>query len=237
MPNLHLFDLDDTLARTEVHIVPVWVEHMHNLMRKHGFAGTFQEFGARSAEFLNSHGHSMYGWGEFLGKSPEWMMGAIEEISQHIHQPVIDAVVPCPELVRLLQYLKDAGHTVAIATHGHAVYAVPVLTHLGILGSVVPPELLFDLGRTNGQLKRDVETFRWIEGEIARYTGHATFDRKVLYEDSLPNLIAGQQAGYVRVFIKPRAEMEAKNIQVSREDCDAWFPDVQWALREMHQFI
>jgi FMN phosphatase YigB (HAD superfamily) len=198
-PSLILFDFDDTLAITERHMASAFYPRMQELLKPYGITMSLEDLAVKNTELYRLHGSSMHGWMHELNEGMPFTLRMFADMAPTIRAAVLPHLAPNPELIHRLQNLKAQGHTLAILTLGHRDYCLPLIRALG-LSQVFPDHMVFDISVMEGRLKRHEDTFHHL------LTHHLTgkYAHKVMFEDSIANLLAASKAGFTTILVKER---------------------------------
>ena len=199
MPSLILFDFDDTLALTERHMAAPFYPRMQQLLKPYGVEISLEEMMVKNTELYRIHGSSMHGWMHELGMDMDFTLKMFEDMAPFIRAAVLPHMAPNPALIARLQSFKNAGHTLAILTLGHRDYCLPLIRALG-LHEIFPDDMVFDISVMEGRIKRQESTFHHLLK--THLTGH--YEHKIMFEDSIANLLAAHKAGFTTILVKER---------------------------------
>lgn len=195
MPNLILFDFDETLGETERHMDPAYYPALAEILAEH-ITLPLDEVRRRNHEHYMAHGASIHGWAQELGLGMEWTLETFRRLAPHLTAAVMPHLAPNPAVIADLQDLQKRGHTLAILTHGHRDYVLPLLEKLG-LGAIFPPAMVFDISATNGILKRTPESYRHV---LTALDGQP-YRKHFMLEDSIKNLPPAKQLGFTTILV------------------------------------
>lgn len=190
MSTLTILDFDDTLAQTDVHISMPVRASLHGLLQ----AETGLELDAfleKTAILSKQYGTSIHGWAAVLGKDTRWVLKTFRALAPTLTDAALAGIRPDGALNAKLQTLKAKGHTLAVLTHGHRDYVLPVMAHLGLL-EVIPEQNVFDIESTEGVLKRNEDAYRYVLNTLA----DTVFLAHNMVEDSPLNLVAPKKMGF-----------------------------------------
>jgi FMN phosphatase YigB (HAD superfamily) len=196
MTSLILFDFDDTLADTERYMTTAFYERLVEILAPYHAPVNLQEMMVKNTELFRVHGSSLHGWMHELGQDMEFTLEMFRLMAPAIREAVIPHLVRDEGLIARLKGLQEKGYTLAILTLGHRDYCLPLLEILGLDG-IFPDEMVFDVSVMEGRLKRDVETFK----HLLEWHLPGKFERKIMFEDSLRNLMAAHKAGFETVLV------------------------------------
>lgn len=199
MPSLILFDFDDTLALTERYMASAFYPRMIELLKPYGLNLTLEEISFKNTELYGRHGSSMHGWMHELGQDMAFTLKMFADMAPTIREAVMPHLAPNAALISRLHALQAAGHTLAILTLGHREYCLPLIEKLG-LHHIFPPHMVFDISVMEGRLKRNEDTFH----HLLKTHLTADFEHKIMFEDSMANLLAAKKAGFTTVLVKDK---------------------------------
>jgi len=190
MSTLTIIDFDDTLCTTECYMDGGFYPALMRRIAPHR-TYTMEQLRQANAHMYLHHGASIHGWAEELGLGMDWVLETFAHIAPSLAQAVRPHIAPNPQVNGKLRQLQKQGHTLAILTHGHRDYVLPLLEHLELAG-IFPPEMVFDISAVNGHLKRTVEPYRHVLNALAG----TVFLRHNMVEDSPANLPPAKQLGF-----------------------------------------
>jgi putative hydrolase of the HAD superfamily len=220
MPNLIIFDFDETLGDTERHMHEVYIPRIREILAEH-IDLSEEEVRARNHAHYMSHGASIHGWAEELGLDMAWTLETFRRMAPHLVEAVMPHLAPNPAVIAKLKALQARGHTLAILSHGHRDYILPLLATLG-LHDIFPPHMLFDISAVRGHLKRTPDSYQHVLTALA----DKPYQKHFMLEDSIRNLIPAHQLGFTTILVgatkKVLPELAA---YVDRHD-----PDLESAL-------
>lgn len=195
---LSIFDLDNSLAeKSENYIRPAYFNYLYSVVNTLQ-PMSFEAFMVHMNEY-NARGMGTFGWARHLGKSDEWVHEHHHLMSPLLAEAAMSNLQPNPQVHRRLAALKDAGHKLAIYTHGHANYALPVVQHLGLSPYFVPEDI-YDITTNNRRLKTCETSYRFIVAEQQQRLGRP-FRLYNMVEDNAHNLHAAKKAGFTTILI------------------------------------
>lgn len=202
MTTLTIFDFDDTLMQTEMHVIP-HLRHALFEFLKDELGLPEDDFIARSVALSKDHGTSIHGWASLLNKPTAWVLEAFDHTARAMVKPALAEISPDPTLNEKLRALQTRGHTLAILTHGHKTYIQPTLAHLGI-SAIIPSSHVFDISSTNGIRKREEGAYRHVLNSLS----NQVFLQHHMVEDSPANLPPAKRLGFTTWLVghkKPQA--------------------------------
>lgn len=195
MPNLIIFDFDETLGDTERHMHAVYIPRMREILAEH-IDLPEDEVRTRNHHHYMAHGASIHGWAEELGLDMAWTLETFRRMAPYLVEAVMPHLAPNPAAIAKLQDLQKRGHTLAILTHGHRDYVLPLLQTLG-LHEIFPPHMVFDISATHGILKREQGSYRHVLNALAS----KPYQKHFMLEDSIRNLIPAHQLGFTTILV------------------------------------
>jgi FMN phosphatase YigB (HAD superfamily) len=199
LSTLTILDFDDTLAQTEVHIAPPIKDLLYQILKAETGLSR-EEFIQRSRELSALHGSSIHGWAKLLNKSESWVLTTYAELAPHLVGYAQVHIAADEVLNTKLRLLQKRGHILAILSHGHRDYILPLMRHLGLL-DIIPEHHVFDISSTAGILKRSEHSYRYVLNSMA---DHAFLAHNMV-EDYPANLVAAKTLGFSTWLVGARA--------------------------------
>ena len=199
-----IFDCDGTLVNSS----PVWGHAQTELLRRHGFDVTvddFAQFEHLSLEDECQAYHDTWGIGE-----------GGEELYRELSEILIDGyskVPPREGLLAFLEQAKAAGIAMCVATSTPAELVKSALAGAGLDAYM---EFVTTTGEA-GRSKQFPDVYELALSRLEERRGHK-FERAWVFEDAVFGLKSSRVAGFKRVGIyDPHGRMERDEV---RDNCD-----------------
>lgn len=199
MSSLAIWDADGVLLDNDKLLS--WL--MPPIMKRHldpEESYTEEEFLNLIRQLHKVHPSSIIGWAEHHGHSREWAIEAVRATNVEVGYAIQPYMAFNASAQAKLRQLRSQGCTLAVLTHGHRDYTLPLLAHVGVL-EVIGEENVFDFSVLNGATKHEEETYRQVVNKLAT----RPFLKHFMVEDSPLNLKASRKLGFTNIYMGEKA--------------------------------